>query len=331
VQDTVRKAVGGEQFGEQDPSHMNYRNGPGYANGGKADNFDSATSNARGLAANQGFSNDDTLSQQMPPRNQDAYPSRTEAPSAYNNSARNTDYSRQMSQKMSQQMPSRTQDTSDRNMDYTQQTPNNQHAIPSRSEDANAYSDPAPSQTSRLNHKRSMSIPRKSVGDFNASSSSTKQNLPGRERNDWSMTGSGVLGAASRNSSSVAGYTPSVSGDIRQGRQQIYKNAFTVEGAAQAPSLHGIVDLTNTVDTTTDIVYAPGKSSRPYIISTVLTHSSYNPGSCPHYRPPCSRGTIHQRDPPPPHSRAHSARHRRSSPACKASRQERGRTKRHVL
>jgi len=39
VQDAVKSAVGREHFGEQDPSHMNYRNGPGYANGGKADNF----------------------------------------------------------------------------------------------------------------------------------------------------------------------------------------------------------------------------------------------------------------------------------------------------
>jgi len=244
VQDAVRQAVGGEHFGEQDPSHMNYRNGPGYANGGKADNFDSATSNPRGTAARQGLNNDDIsarntdYSQQMPPRSQDAYPSKTSESNAYNTSARNTDYS--------QQMPPRDQDT-----------------FSSRTADSNAYSDSVPSQTSRLNHKRSMSIPRKSVGEVNATGNATgnaKQALPSQERNDWSMTGNSVLGAASRGSSSLGGYTPSVSGDILQGRQQIYKNAFTVEGAAQPPSLHGIVDLTNTVDTTTDIVYAPGRS-----------------------------------------------------------------------
>jgi len=240
VQDTVTQAVGGEHFGEQDPSHMNYRNGPGYANGAKADNFDSTTSNPRGTAERQGLNNDDIsarntdYSQQMPPRGQEAYPSKTSDSNAYNTSARNMDYS--------QQMP-----------------PRNQDGVSSRTADSNAYGDSVPSQPSRLNHKRSMSIPRKSVGEINATGNA-KQTLPSQERNDWSMTGNSVLGAASRGSSSLGGYTPSVSGDIRRGRQQIYKNAFTVEGAAQPPSLHGIVDLTNTVDTTTDIVYAPGRS-----------------------------------------------------------------------
>jgi len=239
VQDTVRQAVGGEHFGEQDPAHMNYRNGRGYANGGKTDDFSSATSNPRGMGEHQGFSNDDisardpAYSQEMPSRNQDASYSRSEDPNAYANTSRNTEYS--------QKLPL-----------------GKQNALHGRTEDSNALGSVPPQETSRLNHKRSMSIPRKSVGDFNATGSA-KQNLP---KNDWSMTGTGVLGAASRGSSSAAGYTPSVTGDIRQGRQQIYKNAFTVEGAAQAPSLHGIVDLTNTVDTTTDIVYAPGRSSQ---------------------------------------------------------------------
>lgn len=265
VQDTVRQAVGREHFGEQDPSHMNYRNGPGYANGGKADNFSSATSNPRGMAAQQGFSNNDTsardtdYSQQTPLRNQDALSGRTGGSNAHDTSARNTDYV--------QQIPSRTQDAL------------------TRTEDSNAYSDAVPSQNSRLNHKRSMSIPRKSVGDVNTTGSA-KQTLPVHDRNDWSMTGNSVLGAASREPSSLAGYTPSVSGDIRQGRQQIYRNACTVEGAAQPPSLKGIVDLTNTVDTTTDIVYAPGRSTQLSLLATLLTHSSYNPGSRSHYRPP---------------------------------------------
>jgi len=215
VQDAVRQAVGGEHFGEQDPSHMNYRNGPGYANGGKADNFSSATSDSRGVGGQQGFSNDDL-------------------------SAREPD--------SSQQMPPLS----------------NHDTLSSRTEDANVYSESVPSQNLRLNHKRSMSIPRKSVGEV-TTAGSAKQTLPTLDRNEWSMTGTGVLGPASRQSSSLAGYTPSVTGDIRQGRQQIYKNAFTVEGATQPPSLHGIVDLTNTVDTTTDIVYAPGRTSQPDI------------------------------------------------------------------
>lgn len=48
VQDAVKSAVGGGHFGEQDPSHMNYRNGPGYGNGGKAENFSTGSGSGSG-------------------------------------------------------------------------------------------------------------------------------------------------------------------------------------------------------------------------------------------------------------------------------------------
>lgn len=48
----------------------------------------------------------------------------------------------------------------------------------------------------------------------------------------------------------------SASKELRSGPQQIYKQQYLVAGSPSPPSLAGIVDPTNTVDTTTDVRYA---------------------------------------------------------------------------
>jgi len=175
-----------------------------------------------------------------------------------------------------------------------------------------------PSHGTATDRQRSMSIPRKSVGDLkNGSSAATarsqiaqppvptiasqkqtpsmtrqsvsdlrdrndvpgiRQSYPTREQALPSAVNSepthpssiqqvnAILGIAPTHASSAqtgpsnTPYTTPRIGEIRQGRQQLYNREYLVEGATSPPSLHGIVDLTNTVDTTTHIRYAPGKS-----------------------------------------------------------------------
>lgn len=74
------------------------------------------------------------------------------------------------------------------------------------------------------------------------------------------MGNSTAQAATTGHASSTTGYSAPQVGEIRDGRQQIYNREYLVEGASSPPSLQGVVDLTNTVDTTTHIRYAPGKS-----------------------------------------------------------------------
>jgi len=140
------------------------------------------------------------------------------------------------------------------------------------------------SSTPVTGHKHTMSIPRKSISDARDRNdlAGTQQIFPSREQSlDAPVTGipipamssnqhslsSSTMGntsqaAVTEYGSSTTGYTAPRTGEIRQGPQQIYNRPYMVEGANSPPSLHGIVDLTNTVDTTTHIRYAPGESLR---------------------------------------------------------------------
>lgn len=130
-------------------------------------------------------------------------------------------------------------------------------------------------------HEQTTSIPRKSVSEMRnrndlpgtqQSYPSKEQSLPSMADNDSTTRASSmqqvsaILGIAPTQASSAqqaplnTPYTPPQIGEIRQGRQQLYNREYLVEGATSPPSLHGIVDLTNTVNTTTHIRYAPGKS-----------------------------------------------------------------------
>lgn len=114
----------------------------------------------------------------------------------------------------------------------------------------------ASAQSALGGHRRKMSIPRKQVSN----PALRQQDIPIRDQ-----PGTRALDAVppvpTAQSATLAA-TDSLgprTGEIRQGRQQIYDRPYLVEGASQAPSLEGIVNLTNTVDTTTHIRYAPGK------------------------------------------------------------------------
>lgn len=50
--------------------------------------------------------------------------------------------------------------------------------------------------------------------------------------------------------------------DIRSGPQQLYQRPYIVADGANPPTLAGVVDLQNTVDTSTHVRYADGKSTR---------------------------------------------------------------------
>lgn len=53
---------------------------------------------------------------------------------------------------------------------------------------------------------------------------------------------------------------------VRPGPQQLYSQPYVIEKAASKPSLDGIVDLTNTTDTTVEERWAPSKLSRPSLL-----------------------------------------------------------------
>jgi len=74
------------------------------------------------------------------------------------------------------------------------------------------------------------------------------------------LDNSNTAANANNHDQSNTGYVAPQVGQICQGRQQIYSRPYLVEGAGSPPSLQGIVNLTNTVHTTTHIRYAPGKS-----------------------------------------------------------------------
>jgi len=142
------------------------------------------------------------------------------------------------------------------------------------------------SPTSATGQKHNMSIPRKSISDMRDRNdlAATQQNFPVREQSlgesafkppvpghnqpAWTgsslgvtvMNNSSAQAASSGHTSSTTGYSAPQVGEVRDGRQQIYNRPYLVEGASSPPSLQGVVDLTNTVDTTTHIRYAPGKS-----------------------------------------------------------------------
>jgi len=144
------------------------------------------------------------------------------------------------------------------------------------------------STTSATGHKHNMSIPRKSISDMRDRNdlAGTQQNFSVKEQSleesttrkpvpemPWTqpawtgsslgataMDNSNAQAATSGHASSPTGYNAPQIGEIRDGRQQIYNRPYLVEGASSPPSLQGVVDLTNTVDTTTHIRYAPGKS-----------------------------------------------------------------------
>jgi hypothetical protein len=153
-------------------------------------------------------------------------------------------------------------------------------------------------QQERLGHKRSMSIPRKSISS-GAAPVMPSQKMPTREKahqssvqqqkqapsfsqqtqqpsfqqqtqqlqqqqqNDWKSQIPASATVPTSTSTTAGNYTHPKLGEIRQGRQQIYSRPYLVEGASSPPSLEGIVDLRNTVDTTTHITYAPGEYILP--------------------------------------------------------------------
>lgn len=101
-----------------------------------------------------------------------------------------------------------------------------------------------------LDSPRRSSIPRKPVGDEQMTTVHTEGaysgGVSGRDRMD-------------EDPYQVSGLAPGAVQSRRPKQRTIGEQPYVVKSALEPPSLEGIVDLTNTVDTTISEQYAPGK------------------------------------------------------------------------
>lgn len=159
-----------------------------------------------------------------------------------------------------------------------------------------------------LDDSRRSSIPRKSVGDEGVASRqgigaysdthgaaearigtnpiNTAQNRSYDRATDLEkeLPMAPAIGTGARNRDiHTAKGSASVTGHRTRPKQRtIGEQPYIVEGATEPPSLEGIVDLTDTVDTTIDERYAPGMSSPTSYLSgsMLIDFSSRNPRTC---------------------------------------------------